>query len=151
MPACAPVQPVVPVVPAVPLATCPQPLAVVAQPIPQPAPPVCSTPQRPPAVKQPCAEVPRGPLLTVTPKEIVAPVCSDVIVAAGLCDERGYLLTGQPLNHLEQLVVSHHFMTERVRDRMAEALPGIVVGLEDVEGEDDPDGSEGWRYVEVAE
>ena len=31
------------------------------------------------------------------PKEIVAPVCSEVIVAAGLCDPGGYYLTGQPL------------------------------------------------------
>ena len=41
--------------------------------------------------------MPRGPTLTVTPKEIVAPVCSEVIVAAGLCDGDGYYLTGQPL------------------------------------------------------
>ncbi|HUE74230.1 MAG TPA: hypothetical protein VMP01_25340 [Pirellulaceae bacterium] len=97
-PACAPVQPVVPVLPAMPVATCPQPLAVVAQPIPQPATPVCNTPQRAPApAAAPCATAPSGPLLTVTPKEIVAPVCSEVIVAAGLCDSRGYFLTGQPL------------------------------------------------------
>jgi uncharacterized repeat protein (TIGR01451 family) len=81
-----------------PAATCPQPLAVVAQPIPQPAPPVCNTPPRAAApAAAPCASAPRGPLLMVTPKEIVAPVCSEVIVAAGLCDSRGYLLTGQPL------------------------------------------------------
>jgi hypothetical protein len=61
------------------------------------------------------------------------------------------LLAGQPLTHLEQLVVSHHFMTKRMCDRLAEALPGIVLGLEDVEEEDDPDGSEVWRYVEVSE
>ncbi|MEX2026985.1 MAG: hypothetical protein WEH44_06780, partial [Pirellulaceae bacterium] len=85
LPACAPVQTVVPVLPAMPVATCPQPLAVVAQPIPQPAPPVCNTPQRVPApAAAPCATAPRGPLLTVMPKEIVAPVCSEVIVAAGL-------------------------------------------------------------------
>ena len=41
--------------------------------------------------------MPRGPLLTVTPKEFVAPICSEVIVAAGLCDSRGYFLTGQPI------------------------------------------------------
>ena len=35
--------------------------------------------------------------MTVTPKEIVAPVCSEVIVAAGLCDGSGFYLTDQPL------------------------------------------------------
>ncbi|MFE5332116.1 STM4015 family protein [Embleya sp. NPDC056575] len=61
------------------------------------------------------------------------------------------LLTGQPLTHLERLIVSHHFMTGRMCDRLAEALPGIVLGLEDVEEEDNPDGPEVWRYVEVSE
>ncbi|NUU21521.1 MAG: STM4015 family protein [Streptomycetaceae bacterium] len=61
------------------------------------------------------------------------------------------LLTGQPLTHLDQLVVSHHFMTKRMCDRLAEALPGIVLGLEDVEEEDNLDGPEVWRYVEVSE
>ncbi len=97
-PGCAPVQPVVPVVPALPLAACPQPLAIAAQPIPQPAPPVCNEPFRAPATAAaPCATAPPGPILTVTPKEIVAPVCSEVIVGAGLCNSAGYFLTGQPL------------------------------------------------------
>ncbi|MCF2526983.1 STM4015 family protein [Yinghuangia soli] len=61
------------------------------------------------------------------------------------------LLAGQPLTHLEQLVVSHHYMTERMCDRLAEALPGIVLGLEDVEEEDEGDEDEVWRYVEVSE
>jgi uncharacterized repeat protein (TIGR01451 family) len=98
IPACAPVlPPVQPPIAVAPVPSCPQPLAVVAQPIPQPA-PACTPPVRAPAPPQaPCAQVPRGPILTVTPKEIVAPVCSEVIVAAGLRDPDGYFLTGQPL------------------------------------------------------
>jgi uncharacterized repeat protein (TIGR01451 family) len=96
-PACAPVlPPVQPPIVAAPLPSCPQPLAAVVQPIPQPA-PACNPPVRAPVPQPPCAQVPHGPILTVTPKEIVAPVCSEVIVAAGLCDCDGYYLTGQPL------------------------------------------------------
>ncbi|MDI2131548.1 STM4015 family protein [Yinghuangia seranimata] len=93
--------------------------------------------------------------------EICAAVASAPIVARlrrldlsmGTLGNQGAeaLLTGQPLQHLEQLVLSHHFMTQSMCDRLADALPDVVVGLEDLEEEDDLDGTEVWRYVEVSE
>ncbi|NUS58372.1 MAG: STM4015 family protein [Streptomycetaceae bacterium] len=61
------------------------------------------------------------------------------------------LLSGQPLTHLDQLFVGHHFMTKRMSDRLADALPGIVLGLDEVEEDEDMGDGEVWRYVEVSE
>jgi uncharacterized repeat protein (TIGR01451 family) len=38
-----------------------------------------------------------GPVLTVTPSRIVAPIHSEVLLAAGVCDGRGYYVLRQPL------------------------------------------------------
>ena len=94
------VAPPVVAVPALPGA-CPPPLAAVAQPIPQPPPPICvkppPAPTLPPSLTNPPCDQPSGPLIKVTPHDIVAPVCSEVVIAAGLCDPSGYFITGQPL------------------------------------------------------
>jgi uncharacterized repeat protein (TIGR01451 family) len=85
-----PVAPAVPVVPIVPVACGPQP-AVVPQNIlpgkPQPGGPICP----------PDNCNPPGPELTITPARIVAPVCTEVVLAAGLCCPNGYYVMRQPL------------------------------------------------------
>jgi uncharacterized repeat protein (TIGR01451 family) len=54
---------------------------------PQPGGPICETGQQ--------ADV--GPELRITPARIVAPVNTEVILAAGICDKSGYFVTRQPL------------------------------------------------------
>src|SRR5262249_43039551 len=39
----------------------------------------------------------RGPELRITPARIVAPVNTEVIMAAGICDSKGYYVPRQPL------------------------------------------------------
>ena len=73
------------------------PVPVVAGPAPQclPAAP------RPAPVTQPLAcgpqGCPNGPQLKVCPSQLVAPVGTEVVVAAGLCGPSGYYVTRQPL------------------------------------------------------
>src|SRR5262245_15325078 len=90
--------PVVPVMPA-PIVAVPQPVPVVpvacgpqVQPQvvlpgrPQPGGPICANPA-----------VYRGPELRITPARIVAPVNTEVVMAAGVCSPDGYYVTRQPL------------------------------------------------------
>src|SRR5439155_14112723 len=90
-----PVVPVVPMVPAPVVAVPQNPLPVlpvscgpqVALPgKPQPGGPICDSPA-----------AYRGPELTVTPGRIVAPVNTEVVMAAGICSPDGYYVTRQPL------------------------------------------------------
>ena len=72
---------------------------LVIQPVAAPAPqPPCQTNQPPPLQiqPQPCPP-PRGPELKLYPHVIAAPICSDVVLAAGLCGADGRYITGQPL------------------------------------------------------
>ena len=109
-PPCAPPIEVVPVV----VQPAPQPIVAVPQPAPLAVLPVscgppatCApitmpqTPLPPPLqVKPACPEEQceeKGPRLIVTPARIVAPVNSEVILAAGVCDGDGYYLMRQPL------------------------------------------------------
>jgi uncharacterized repeat protein (TIGR01451 family) len=95
------------VLPTVPSPCQPAPVVAVPPPVAAAPAPVCATPPpaaagvtplAPSAVRPPaCPSVPAGPQIRVTPGHIVAPVCTEVIVAAGLCDPKGYYLTGQPL------------------------------------------------------
>jgi uncharacterized repeat protein (TIGR01451 family) len=98
-PPCAPQVEAVPVAP-VPIVAVPQnPLPTV--PV---VPAVCGPqhiqpqviPVAAPAAVEPCEDT-RGPQLTVTPSRIVAAVNTEVVMAAGLCDPDGYLITRQPL------------------------------------------------------
>lgn len=70
-----------------------------------------------------------------------------------LGDEGGAaLLDGQPLTHLERLDLHHHFMTEQMERRIAQALEphGVRVDLSERE---EPWGNRGveGRYTAVSE
>ncbi|MFF9012746.1 STM4015 family protein [Streptomyces sp. NPDC014870] len=63
------------------------------------------------------------------------------------------LLVGQPLTHLTRLDLSHHYLSEKMSERIVDALTpyGVTVDVGDAqEAEDDGDG-EVYRYVAVAE
>ncbi|MEU2116290.1 STM4015 family protein [Streptomyces sp. NPDC016459] len=62
------------------------------------------------------------------------------------------LLDGQPLTHLAHLDLSHHYLSEAMRERVLAALVphGVTVVLGDAEEPDEYDG-EVYRYVAVAE
>jgi uncharacterized repeat protein (TIGR01451 family) len=90
-PPCTPpvaVTPVVPVVPVVPAACPPQQMQpqIPLPGKPQPGGPICPTPAPY-----------RGPELVVTPARLVAPVNTEVIMAAGICSPDGYFVMRQPL------------------------------------------------------
>jgi uncharacterized repeat protein (TIGR01451 family) len=106
-PPCLPPIEVVPVVPVVsqPLVAVPQnPLPVIpVNPVscgPQQMQPQLSLPGRPQPGGLLCAtgsSANRGPELTVMPGRIVAPVNTEVVMAAGICSPDGYYVTRQPL------------------------------------------------------
>ncbi|GII27924.1 STM4015 family protein [Planotetraspora mira] len=56
------------------------------------------------------------------------------------------LLSGQPLTHLRELDLHHHFLTEPMIKRIQDALPGVQVDLSEPEDPEDE-----WRYVAVDE
>ncbi|MFE5614037.1 STM4015 family protein [Streptomyces sp. NPDC056470] len=63
------------------------------------------------------------------------------------------LLVGQPLTHLTHLDLSHHYLSEKMSERIVDTLTpyGVTVDVGDAqEPEDDGDG-EVFRYVAVAE
>src|SRR5262245_44987677 len=100
-PPCQPPIEAVPVVPVVPLATAP--LVAVPQ-NPLPVQPVACAPQMAlpgrPQAGGPNCETPaayHGPELTITPGRIVAPVNTEVVMAAGICSPNGYYVMRQPL------------------------------------------------------
>ncbi|MDX1947611.1 MAG: hypothetical protein SFU86_19590 [Pirellulaceae bacterium] len=47
-----------------------------------------------------CPQEEKGPILKVTPSRIVAPVNSEVVLAAGICDGNGYYVMRQPLEFM---------------------------------------------------
>jgi uncharacterized repeat protein (TIGR01451 family) len=79
--------PLAPSVPVMPVACGPQQMIVPG--VPPRAGPVCEPEQAP------CVD--RGPQLKITPSRIVAPVNSEVILAAGICGPNGYYITRQPI------------------------------------------------------
>ncbi|GAA1992276.1 STM4015 family protein [Catenulispora subtropica] len=60
------------------------------------------------------------------------------------------LLAGQPLTHLRKLDLHHHFLSEEMRQRLLDALPGVEVDLSEPQ-EEERDDDEVWRYVAVSE
>ncbi|WP_405011589.1 STM4015 family protein [Kitasatospora sp. NBC_01539] len=57
------------------------------------------------------------------------------------------LLAGQPLTHLAALDLHHHYLTEPMRQRLRDALPGVALDLSGAEDEEDEED----RYVAVSE
>ncbi|MCZ2525324.1 MULTISPECIES: STM4015 family protein [Streptomyces] len=96
--------------------------------------------------------------------EIAAAVASAPVVAQlrslslsmGVLTDAGAeaLLTGQPLTHLAELDLHHHYLSEPMMQRLREALEpaGVRVDLSECE-EPESDGDDGtvWRYVAVSE
>ncbi|TDC53045.1 leucine-rich repeat domain-containing protein [Actinomadura sp. KC345] len=70
-------------------------------------------------------------------------------LAMGVLTDRGAeaLLSGQPLTHLRELDLHHHFLSEAMMERVRAALPGVEV---DLSGQEEPDDGE-WFFVEVSE
>ncbi|BBA95630.1 hypothetical protein RVR_562 [Actinacidiphila reveromycinica] len=72
-----------------------------------------------------------------------------------LTDEgAGALLAGQPLTHLARLDLHHHYLSEPMRNRLAETLrpAGVELDLDKDDADEDTE-SDGtvWRYVSVGE
>ncbi|GAA4242735.1 STM4015 family protein [Actinomadura meridiana] len=69
-------------------------------------------------------------------------------LAMGILTDRGAeaLLSGQPLTHLRELDLHHHFLTDAMMERVKAALPGVEVDLDD---QSKPD--EDWLYIAVSE
>ena len=105
-PPCAPPVIVGPIVPSPPVVAIPAPPPIAVVPV---MPVSCGQKQVPQQMPLPprmqivrpgcdsAANGPNGPILKVTPSRIVAPICSEVVLVAGLCGERGYYVTRQPL------------------------------------------------------
>lgn len=69
-------------------------------------------------------------------------------LAMGVLTDRGAeaLLAGQPLTHLRELDLHHHFLSDAMVERVRAALPGVEVDLDEQEK---PDGD--WYYIAVSE
>ncbi|MFA1545777.1 STM4015 family protein [Actinomadura chokoriensis] len=69
-------------------------------------------------------------------------------LAMGVLTDQGAeaLLAGQPLTHLRELDLHHHFLSDAMVERVRAALPGVQVNLDDQEK---PDGD--WHYIAVSE
>ncbi|MEV5703675.1 STM4015 family protein [Actinoallomurus sp. NPDC052274] len=69
-------------------------------------------------------------------------------LAMGMLTDEGAeaLLSGQPLTHLKRLDLHHHFLSDRMVERVRAALPGVKVDLSEQEKPEDD-----WRYVAVDE
>ncbi|WP_067483046.1 STM4015 family protein [Actinomadura hibisca] len=69
-------------------------------------------------------------------------------LAMGVLTDRGAeaLLAGQPLTHLRELNLQHHYLSEAMVERVRAALPGVRVDLDDRQ---EPDRE--WRTIAVSE
>ncbi|MFB7511835.1 MULTISPECIES: STM4015 family protein [unclassified Streptomyces] len=76
-------------------------------------------------------------------------------LSMGVLTDKGAsaLLAGQPLTHLTELDLSHHYLSEETQERVRAALAphGVTVVLDDAEEPDDDGDGEVYRYVAVAE
>ncbi|RKS68693.1 hypothetical protein BZB76_5817 [Actinomadura pelletieri DSM 43383] len=69
-------------------------------------------------------------------------------LAMGILTDQGAeaLLSGQPLTHLRELDLHHHFLSDAMVERVKAALPDVEVDLDEQEKPDDD-----WRFVAVSE
>lgn len=69
-------------------------------------------------------------------------------LAMGILTDDGAeaLLSGQPLTHLRELDLHHHFLSETMMERVRASLPGVQVDLSEQEKPHDD-----WRYIAVSE
>ncbi|WP_329113645.1 STM4015 family protein [Streptomyces sp. NBC_01353] len=63
------------------------------------------------------------------------------------------LLVGQPLTHLTHLDLFHHYLSEKMSERIVDALTphGVTVDVDDAQDPEDDGDGEIYRYVAVAE
>jgi hypothetical protein len=90
--------------------------------------------------------------------EIAAAVAQAPIVArlesldlslGNLSDEgAAALLAGQPLTHLKTLDLHHHYLSDAMIERLREALPGVLLNVDEQENEE---AAEDERYIAVSE
>jgi hypothetical protein len=88
--------------------------------------------------------------------DVAAAIASAPVVARlealdlsmGVLSDRGAraLLAGQPLTHLRELNLEHHFLSDEMMERIRAELPGVDVNLDDQRDEDEDD-----RFVAVSE
>ncbi|MEU4567998.1 STM4015 family protein [Micromonospora sp. NPDC023956] len=73
-------------------------------------------------------------------------------LSLGTLGERGAaaLLAGQPLTHLTELDLHHHYLPDGLADALVTALPGVRVDVSDPQEDDEYDG-ESYRYTAVGE
>ncbi|MFB7371450.1 STM4015 family protein [Streptomyces sp. NPDC056222] len=100
---------------------------------------------------------------SVIQDEIAAAVASAPVVArldrldlsmGTLTDEGAEaLLAGQPLTHLTHLDLFHHYLSEKMSERIVDALTphGVTVDVDDAQDPEDDGDGEVHRYVAVAE
>lgn len=77
---------------------------------------------------------------------------SEIALSMGVLTDDGAeaLLSGQPLTHLGELDLRHHFLTAPMVARLKAALPQVMLLIDDAqEAESTEDGE--WRYVAVSE
>jgi hypothetical protein len=69
-------------------------------------------------------------------------------LSMGVLTDRGgrALLAGQPLTHLDELVLAHHYLSTEMRERIRAELPGVDVDLEEQLHDDEDD-----RWIAVSE
>ena len=61
------------------------------------------------------------------------------------------LLAGRSLAHLDELILSHHFMSPEVAQRLVDELPGVSVDVSNRVERDEEDEEDDWRAVAVDE
>ncbi|MBE1537895.1 STM4015 family protein [Actinomadura algeriensis] len=69
-------------------------------------------------------------------------------LAMGALTDRGAeaLLSGQPLTHLEELDLRHHYLSESMMERVRDGLPGVLIDLTDRQ-----EPYEGEFFIQVSE
>ncbi|MFG3423603.1 STM4015 family protein [Micromonospora sp. NPDC048063] len=82
----------------------------------------------------------------------VVPRLERLDLSLGTLGDRGAagLATGQPLSHLAELDLHHHYLSEEMAASVVAALPGVRVDVSDPQEADEYDG-ESYRYTAVSE